>query len=89
MIAYLTFKCMDWRTIGERSPVRRRLEKIIPATWQLCDANRAMFATILDFNRQQGRSNEGIPAQFAPLQRLVENQGSSEKEQVTYPAGAW
>ncbi|SAL96061.1 hypothetical protein [Absidia glauca] len=73
---------------GERTPVRRRLEKIIPATWQLCDANRAMFATILDFNRQQGRSNDGIPAQFTPVQRLVEKQGSSEKDQVTFPAGA-
>jgi acid phosphatase len=89
MLANLTFNCTDWPTIGERTPVRRRLEKIIPATWQLCDANRAMFATILDFNRQQGRSNDGIPAQFTPVQRLVEKQGSSEKDQVTYPAGAW
>ncbi|ORZ08631.1 histidine phosphatase superfamily [Absidia repens] len=73
---------------GERTPVRSRLEKLIPSTWNLCDANRAMFATILDFNQQKGQPNDGIPARFAPLQRLAEKNGSSEKEQVTHPAGA-
>ncbi|KAI8097301.1 histidine phosphatase superfamily [Halteromyces radiatus] len=73
---------------GERTPVRSRLEKIIPSTWNLCDANRAMFATILDFNKSQGRSNDGIPASFVPLQRIVEKNGMSGNDQVTYPAGA-
>ncbi|KAI8070942.1 phosphoglycerate mutase-like protein [Gongronella butleri] len=72
---------------GERTPVRGRLEKIIPATWNLCDANRAMFATILDFNAERGQSNDGIPARFMPLQRLVERPNPN-KDLVTYPAGA-
>ncbi|KAI8332391.1 histidine phosphatase superfamily [Chlamydoabsidia padenii] len=72
---------------GERAPVRRRLEKFIPATWHLCDVNRAMFTTILYFNRQEGKSNDGIPAQFIPLQRLVERKNGTSEE-MTYPAGA-
>ncbi|CAO3627275.1 unnamed protein product [Cunninghamella blakesleeana] len=72
---------------GERTPVRSRLESIIPATWNLCDANCAMFATILDFNEQQGISNEGIPSKYMPLQRLIEKK-TSEGQYKTHSPGA-
>ncbi|CAO3620405.1 unnamed protein product [Cunninghamella echinulata] len=46
-----------------------------------------MFATILDFNQQQGISNEGIPSQFMPLQRLVEKKTDNDLYN-TYSPGA-
>ncbi|CEP20088.1 hypothetical protein [Parasitella parasitica] len=67
---------------GERSPVRRRLEGIIPAVWNLCDANAHMFATIAKFE------NENIQG-MTPVrtERLVETQ-KTESRSVPIKSGA-
>ncbi|ORX55726.1 phosphoglycerate mutase-like protein [Hesseltinella vesiculosa] len=72
---------------GERTPVRTRLESLIPNTWHLCEANMAMFATILDFNAKQGESNDGIPIQYMPLKRFVERPVPNDNP-VAFKSGA-
>ncbi|KAG1438025.1 hypothetical protein G6F56_012821 [Rhizopus delemar] len=53
---------------GERTPVRRRLEKLFPAVWNLCEANTAMFSTIAQFNQQK------IDFTAVPVQRVIETE---------------
>ncbi|CAO3686612.1 unnamed protein product [Rhizopus stolonifer] len=53
---------------GERTPVRRRLEKLFPAVWNLCEANTAMLSTIAQFNQQK------IDFTAVPVQRIVETE---------------
>ncbi|KAI8149180.1 histidine phosphatase superfamily [Fennellomyces sp. T-0311] len=50
---------------SERTPVRKRLEKLFPAVWHMCDANAHMFATIVALDSNASK-------QFVPLQRLVD-----------------
>lgn len=66
--------------LGERTPVRKRLEKLFPAVWNMCDANAQMFATIV--TQQQTMD-------FVPLQRLVDGEEAPNKKQVTFEPGAW
>lgn len=66
-------------SIGERTPVRRRLEQLFPAVWTMCEANTAMFATIAAINGKR---------EFVPLQRLVDAE-LPNKTQLTYEPGSW
>lgn len=69
---------------GERSPVRRRLKKIIPPVWNLCAANSAMFATIAHFE------NKGTLSKLdnVPVERLVETK-ETESRSVPIESGGW
>ncbi|GAN09533.1 phosphoglycerate mutase-like protein [Mucor ambiguus] len=67
---------------GERAPVRRRLEGIIPPVWNLCDANASMFATIARF---QDEKTQGMTS--VHTERLVETQ-ESESRSVPIKSGA-
>lgn len=73
------------RNIGERSPVRRRLEGIVPPVWNLCEANTAMFATIAQFNKD--KSIKGM--KYAPLERLIETEETESRSHVPIQPGAW
>ncbi|GAA5807255.1 hypothetical protein MFLAVUS_000611 [Mucor flavus] len=68
---------------GERTPVRRRLETIVPAVWNLCEANSSMFAAIAKFNKDQRLA--GLAA--SPVQRLVETE-NTECRSVPMQSGA-
>jgi hypothetical protein len=70
--------------IGERTPVRKRLETIVPSIWDMCQANAQMFAIIASV------TGDNIKPTFTgvPLRRLVETEVGDGK-QVTSPAGAW
>lgn len=69
---------------GERSPVRRRLEGIVPPVWNLCEANTAMFATIAQFNKD--KSIKGM--KYAPLERLIETEETESRSHVPIQPGA-
>ncbi|RCH77776.1 hypothetical protein CU098_000142, partial [Rhizopus stolonifer] len=58
----------------------RRLEKLVPAVWNLCDANASMFATIAEFNRQK------ITHHHVPVERVLETD-TTESKQVPIPSG--
>lgn len=64
-------------SLGERTPVRRRLENLFPPVWNLCEANKAMFASIAQFDKQKVQSLGPIH-----VERLVENNGAEKP-------GAW
>ncbi|KAI9345447.1 histidine phosphatase superfamily [Pilaira anomala] len=68
---------------GERTPVRRRLEKVIPAVWNLCEANSSMFATIAKFNKEKDLN--GLSS--VPVERLVETE-KTEGISVPMQSGA-
>ncbi|KAG1088368.1 hypothetical protein G6F42_020297 [Rhizopus arrhizus] len=68
---------------GERSPVRRRLEGIIPPVWNLCDANASMFAAIAKFQDEKVQGMTSVHTE-----RLVETQ-ESESRSVPIKSGAW
>ncbi|KAF7731246.1 hypothetical protein EC973_000662 [Apophysomyces ossiformis] len=63
--------------VRERTPVRKRLEKFVPAVWNVCDANRAMFATIAMFAEKQ-------ELESSPLQRLLETEHKTEEAGACY-----
>ncbi|EPB86498.1 hypothetical protein HMPREF1544_06665 [Mucor circinelloides 1006PhL] len=67
---------------GERSPVRRRLEGIIPPVWNLCDANASMFAAIAKFQDEKVQGMTSVHTE-----RLVETQ-ESESRSVPIKSGA-
>ncbi|KAI8644322.1 histidine phosphatase superfamily [Parasitella parasitica] len=67
---------------GERSPVRRRLEGIFPAVWNLCDANTSMFATIARFENE---NLQGLTS--VRTERMVETQ-KTESLSVPIKSGA-
>ncbi|RCH78556.1 hypothetical protein CU097_002522, partial [Rhizopus azygosporus] len=58
---------------GERTPVRRRLENLFPPVWNLCEANKAMFASIAQFDKQNVQGLRPIH-----VERLVENNGAEK-----------
>ena len=67
---------------GERSPVRRRLEGIVPAVWNLCDVNADMFATITKF---QDEKIQGMTS--VHTERLVETK-ETESRSIPIKSGA-
>ncbi|CAO3662946.1 unnamed protein product [Umbelopsis ramanniana] len=74
---------MLWRPTGERTPVRKRLETIVPSVWDMCQANAQMFAVIASV------TGDTVKPTFTgvPLLRLVETEIGDGK-QVTSPAGS-
>ncbi|KAI9478618.1 MAG: histidine phosphatase superfamily [Benjaminiella poitrasii] len=68
---------------GERSPVRRRLEKIIPSIWDMCEANSAMFATIAKF---EGEDVKGVGS--VPMERLIETSATEGRSSATIRPGS-
>ncbi|KAI8967087.1 histidine phosphatase superfamily [Mycotypha africana] len=62
---------------GERSPVRRRLEGIIPPVWNLCAANKAMFSTIAQFDKDEIKDLEAVKTK-----RLVETAETESKSSM-------
>lgn len=75
---------MCHKKIGERTPVRRRLENIVPAVWNLCEANASMFATIAKFNKEKDLN--GLSS--VPVERFVETE-KTEGISVPMQSGAW
>lgn len=63
--------------------MRRRLEGIVPAVWNLCDANAAMFATIGKFQKENVAGMGSIP-----VERVIETQ-ETESRSVPIKSGAW
>ncbi|RUS16144.1 histidine phosphatase superfamily [Endogone sp. FLAS-F59071] len=55
---------------GERTPVRRRLTEWILPVWNLCAANDAMFASILQFDAAASQKTPQIG--ITPVRRVVE-----------------
>lgn len=70
--------------VGERTPVRRRLESIIPAVWNLCEANSAMFSAIAKFSKDEKLAGFAT----SPVERLVETE-NTECLSVPMQSGAW
>jgi hypothetical protein len=70
--------------VGERTPVRKRLETLVPSIWNLCDANSQMFTVIA---KLQGQT---IDSALKPvrLSRLVETE-HGDGIQVTATPGSW
>ncbi|CAM0142796.1 hypothetical protein VKS41_002640 [Umbelopsis sp. WA50703] len=68
---------------GERTPVRKRLETLVPSIWNLCDANSQMFTVIA---KLQGQT---IDSTLKPvrLSRLVETE-HGDGIQVTATPGS-
>ncbi|KAI9030950.1 histidine phosphatase superfamily [Phycomyces nitens] len=60
---------------GERTPVRRRLENIVPPIWNLCDANHQMMTTI--------KSLDGSP-QTIGIDRIVDRPDQLTAENACY-----
>jgi hypothetical protein len=71
--------------IGERTPVRRRLESIVPPVWNICDANASMFATIAQF-KKEGQLVSGLTT--VHVERLVETE-ESDSRSVPIQSGGW
>ncbi|KAI9492688.1 histidine phosphatase superfamily [Zychaea mexicana] len=67
---------------GERTPVRKRLEKLFPTVWKMCDANAHMFATIVSLDPSAQK-------QFVPLQRLVDEDAIIKKPHVHSPGACY
>jgi hypothetical protein len=81
---YNTQSTKTAKKIGERAPVRRRLESIVPAIWNLCDANAAMFATIAKFKQE---NISGMT--HAPLKRVLETKKTESRSNMPIKSGAW
>lgn len=64
--------------------MRRRLENVVPAVWNLCDANAAMFATIAKFNKQNI-----VGMTHTSVERLVETQETESRSDIPIQSGAW
>ncbi|OBZ84309.1 putative acid phosphatase SPBC4.06, partial [Choanephora cucurbitarum] len=70
---------------GERTPVRRRLEHMVPTIWNLCEANTAMFASIAEFNKQEKDGKKIQHVTQLPMERVLETDGSRKMA----PAGCY
>ncbi|GAB5592234.1 hypothetical protein Unana1_07134 [Umbelopsis nana] len=68
---------------GERTPVRKRLETLVPSVWELCHANTQMFATIASLDGD----TISPTLRSVPLTRLVETE-IGEGRQLTSRPGA-
>ncbi|KAI9255976.1 histidine phosphatase superfamily [Sporodiniella umbellata] len=62
---------------GERTPIRRRLDKIFPPVWNLCESNTSLVETIGHFNQ--------ATTEFTtiPVQRIIDT-GKAEKAGSCY-----
>ena len=49
---------------------------MVPASWNLCDANAAMFATIAEFNKQEKDGKKIQHVTQLPMERVLETDGS-------------
>ena len=49
---------------------------MVPAIWNLCDANAAMFTTIAEFNKQEKDGKKVQHVTQLPVERVLERDDS-------------